>query len=516
MHKYLKTLRLCLGGVIIASTFLTGCHGQNHAPETVASDIWQSKKLRDIQLESKTITLKDGRELAYEQGLIAVPQNRRAGTSAMMNVEFFRFKAKETAPKGVPPVFIMNGGPGHTGLQEDLENPGYYEFFLERYTEFADVIVPGQRGFGTSGDTPCDPIDTLPLSDLVDREKRFDNFKRATISCQKKWAATEFDITGMNVVEAAADIGDLVESLGYEQVQLWGNSFGSHLGLAALRTNPALFARATFGALEGFDHTYDVPSQTVATMERILSEAETSDALKSLIPEGGLLNAYQDLINLADKTPIPVEIVNPTTEKPDVIALNGDDFRDLVRGYSGRPFFRYRMHTWPQDLLTILGGDYTEAAQTHIEQYHYMRLSRAAYYHYDCGSGVSEARGKIIRNDPAADLIGETWRDLDVDCEAWGADLGEDFRTDFKSNVPVVLIHGTWDMGTSYENVHEVSQFFEQHKVVTVEGGSHGAMREAEENGNGFTEALEVWMRTGDWEEIPTRIELPALSWKAP
>ena len=122
----------------------------------------------------------------------------------------------------------------------------------------------------------------------------------------------------------------------------------------------------------------------------------------------------------------------------------------------------------------------------------------------------------MLRSDPGANLVGPLWEYYDTNCAPWNADLGEDFRTPFSTKIPTLLVHGNWDTSTPYENAMEVRSFFRNHRFVHVEGGSHGAFREANEDVPGFREQVHHWLATGRFNEIPERVTLPPLQWRAP
>ena len=483
---------------------------------TLACQAPHDAPLRHVTLVEETLTLPDSTTRTYERGFLSVPLNRTRGTADTLALEFFRFPRDADVPAGVPPIVLLRGGPGSETMGPLLERDWYFPELLAPYTEIADVIVPGQRGFYTSGATPCDPIPTLPIEEALDPERRQTALQTGAAACRQKWETAGLDLTGFNVKEAAADVVDLARSLGYDQVQLMGVSFGSHWGLTVLRYHPDVVARATFGALEGPDHTYDSPSGILAALERIAAAAEAAPALQPHLPEAGLLNAYRALIDRADATPIPVTTTHPETGAPVAMTLDGDAFRLLARGYSRGTTFRFALPAWPLDLLTMLDGSYEEAAERILRVHLYSDLDDAAYYQIDCASGISAARGAVLRNDPAAATVGATWSDYDTLCEPWDADLGNTFRTAFTSDVPVVLVQGNWDTSTPYENAQELRNFFRDHHFIHVEGGSHGALREANEDVDGFQEALHHWMATGSYEHLPERVDLPPVPWRAP
>jgi len=472
--------------------------------------------LRQQTLTSETAIGEDSTLVNYERGVIQVPINRATHSEQTWDVEFVRFKRAATASPDTPPIFILRGGPGSESGTQLLEDPGYYAYFIEPYTQITDVIIPGQRGLQTSGATPCDPIEPLTFEQALNDEARQAARSAALDLCRKKWEAEGVDLTGFNIIEMAGDVYDIARGLGYEKIQLIGQSFGSHWGMATLRYYPDLIARATLSGLEGPDHTYDMPGHVLATLERIAASAEASPELAPYIPEQGLLEAYRELIQRADETPIQVSLESPDSGEMITISLDGDDLRSFTRGYSRGTSWRFIMPAWPLDILALLDGNFSYAARSLVRDHLFTRLRDAAYYQIDCASGISQERGKILRSDLAADLVGPLWEYYDSHCSAWDADLGEDFRAPFSTDVPALLINGDWDTSTPYENAQEVRSYFQNHRFVHVRGGSHGAFREAREDVDGFREQVYQWLETGSYTHIPETVTLPPMQWRAP
>ncbi len=499
---------------VLAAAFLSsGCdrNGADMISEQSAGPVAE----RDLVVFDEQLNLEDGRQLVIQRGVITVPTNRSTVADSTIGVEFFRILRNAAAPEGAPPIFLLRGGPGFPGLQPLLDRPGYFENLLEPYTEVSDLIVVGQRGFGTSHATPCEAGSELSVVEAMDHTVRSAAIIAAARACREKWEGRGLDLTGFNVNEMAADVAELSKALGYSQVQLVGVSFGSHWGMTIIRRYPSLIARATFGGLEGPDHTYDMPAGVKGALERIAASAESSEELRSSIPEKGLLAAYQDLIDRVAADPIEVRTTHPATEEAVTVTLDADAFRTLTGGYSRGTSFRYLMAAWPLDLLTLLAGDYEAGARRILSVRADLELNDAAFYQIDCASGISKQRGERLRNDPAAALVGPLWEFYDTACTPWNADLGEAFRADFTTRVPTVLVHGNWDTSTPYENAIELLPSFRNHRFVHVEGGSHGALREAQEDVDGFREALTKWWSTGDFSHLPERVELPPMRWQS-
>ena len=454
--------------------------------------------------------------MTIDRGMIGVPLLRGADGGSTIDVEFFRLPKAKSAPEGVPPIFILKGGPGFESAREDLEDPGYIEYFLQSYQGMADVIIPGQRGFGSSFDTSCKDTERLSLNIAKDQRKRAEHFIEGLKACKARWEKEGIDLNGFNALEAARDVIDIARALNYEKIQLVGNSFGSHWAMAILREDPELIERATLSGMEGPNHTYDIPSHQLAALRRISKSVESSSAFKDIIPKEGLLASYEQVIQRADQNPITIDVEDPETGESVSVDLVAKSFRELARGYSGSLAFRHRMYSWPLDILNLLEGNYTEAAKEIAWEWTDNEIEPLAYYHYDCGSGIDSNRKDQILNDPALAVIGNTQEYYFASCPHWEIDLGDSYRKNFETSVPTLIVHGDWDMNTPIENAKELLPFFKDSKFVRVEGGSHGAMREAQEDIPGFRDQVYDWIKTGDYSGLPDDLILPPLDWKAP
>ena len=501
----MRTLSLQIG-LAASLLLLTAC-----SPRAIS----QSTPPRQLEIVEETVTWEDGMSATFDRGIAEFPANRRTGSTATVPVEVVRFARNAEAPQGVPPMVYLQGGPGYGSIYEFLDDSRFYTRTLQPLLAITDVILVGQRGFGPSA-MPCEDREPLSLSESFDDAAREQAWQSGLERCRQAWEAAGRDLDGINVVEAAADVADAVQALGYSQVQLYGMSFGSHHGLVILQNHPELVARATLGALEGPDHTVDSPDGLLAGLSAIAAEAEASPALRDHIPPEGLLAAYQNLIHRADAEPITVHTQNPDTDAPITLQLDGDDFRELSGGVTRGLKFRFIMPAWPLDLLTMLDGDYRFAARRIFRLNTSTGLDPAAVYAYDCASGISRDRRTRYRQSPAIDMVGQTWHEHETDCAPWGVDLGEAFRAGADIGVPTVLLHGTWDMNTPFANAQELRPALQNHHFVAIEGGSHGAVREATEAVEGFGDTLLHWYATGDWSQIPERVELPPLEWEAP
>jgi pimeloyl-ACP methyl ester carboxylesterase len=473
---------------------------------------------RTLELEQEVMKLENGGVAIADRGMIVVPLKRFSPGSRMIEVEVYRFPAEDSVAGARPPIFRLFGGPGFTGLGPSLKRRGYYEAAIRPFTRLADLVVVGQRGIGSSvPNTTCPLLPRIPAGRRVSDAEAAAHIRDGSKQCRARWERDGYDLTGFNVVEAAADVDDVRRALGYDQITIWGGSFGSHWGMAIMRYHPGIVARAVLTGMEGPDHTYDMPSGVLNALSRMAAEAEQSPQLQGLVPAGGLIAAFDSVVTRLEREPLTVPVKLETATDSTVVWLDADRIRELAYGYSARASSRAGMRTWPADVMLLYRGEYSEAATAIARRSHgFRQLPTASFFMLDCGSGISRERHASLEGDPAVRLVGDLGWYYDTACPMWGADLGEEFRQNFTSALPTVIVHGTWDTSTPYENAVELAPFFTNSHFVTVDGGSHGALGEAIDANGAFRTALEQFVMTGDMSRLPEEVQLPPIDWAVP
>ncbi len=143
-------------------------------------------------------------------------------------------------------------------------------------------------------------------------------------------------------------------------------------------------------------------------------------------------------------------------------------------------------------------------------------MSTASFWVLDSSSGITAKRRAEFESDPAMKIVGSTFQHYSMGSPPWQVDLGDKFRENFVTEIPTVIVHGTWDTSTPYENATELRPYFKQCKFITVHRGSHGALNEARQRHPGFTDHLSTFLKTGSSSGLPDEIEMPAPKWVVP
>ena len=309
---------------------------------------------------------------------------------------------------------------------------------------------------------------------------------------------------------------DVSVALGYEKIQIWGGSFGSHWGMAVMRYHPAIVTRAVLRGMEGPDHTYDMPGWVLNALKRMAASAEQHPRLKEVVPDGGLIAAFEAVIARVEQEPVVVKVRDPSTTDSVEVTFDARAVRGLAYGYTSRTSSRRGMPAWPADILALYDGNFTRAAWLLVRRAGGGGTRTASFFMLDCGSGISPQRHATLRNDPGAKVVGDLGWWYDTACPPWGADLGDEFRKNFDTEIPTVIVQGNWDTSTPFENALELVPHFKNSRFVVINGGSHGALGEALDASPEFRDALYRFVKTGDMSALPEQVDLPPINWVVP
>ena len=464
-----------------------------------------------IFLYPERILLKNGGFAVADRGLMFVPTNRSDPKSSVIGIEVYRFMASKKAKPDTPPIFFLHGGPSFGGLESSLAWSGTFEERWQPLMDISDVVVVGQRGIGSSKpNTIIDTKTNFPLDREVTEEEAAAALQKVCAKEKAFWESEGLDLSGLTVIQAAADVNDVREALGYEKIIIWGGSFGSHWGMTVMRNYPGIVARAILRGMEGPNHTYDHPGYLWDVYEQVAAEAERAPELREFIPEGGLIEAMKTVIERVEKTPVKVTVTDPKTRKPQNVLFTGREVRRMARGYSGG------LAAWPSDVISLYRGDFNKAARRALQRQASTSFTTASFFMLDHGSGITPEREAEIKTDPSVKILGDINWYYTVTREVWGSDLGDEFRQNFETDIPTVIVQGTWDTSTPYENALELAPYFKNSKFIPVIRGPHGTIRAAMEVSEPFRKGIMHFAASGDMSELPDKVEMPPVKWVLP
>src|SRR5262245_12450752 len=471
-----------------------------------------SRKAGEVVIESASMTSTQTGAINYELGTLYVPENRADPKSRLIGVGFARIRALQ--PTGAPPTFHLPGGPGQSFLPILKQGKAtYWLRTIALYRRVSDVVIVDQRGFSERGDVlkyryratekPLDQPDSIIRSVALNVE-----LARAAMA---EYANKGVDLRGYTIKECADDVNDLRKALGYDRITLVATSFGSQWSFAVMRRHPDMVMRALLSGVEPLDYGYDMPSHVFAAIQRMWWEAEKDPRIKPYLPEGGLAAAAREVLRRLDRAPVNATVKAPgwTPGEAPTITLGPEDFRrSFQRGTNG-----------PAILLSLYHEQYDSWAWSALAG----RRSREAELLVigpliDTGLGVTPRREYLLRTDAGTEFLGQwNFDSYLATADIWPTpDVGDEFRTETVSLIPVVFAQGDWDTNTPVENALNIAPYFPNGRLIIATHGGHGVIDPIADSLPGVFETLLEFLRTGGAANLPARVTMPAPEFNAP
>ncbi|RKG92346.1 alpha/beta fold hydrolase [Corallococcus terminator] len=419
---------------------------------------------QSLQLQPYAFQARDGRSVQAELGTVTVPLRHARPEGPGLPLRFVRFKS--TSPSPAAPIVYLAGGPGGSGI-EAARNVRFELFLALR--EVADVIALDQRGTGQSDPHPdLEQRWAIPLEQRMDEALLTTTVKKAAAEASRTWATAGVDLGAYTTEESADDLEVLRKALGAPKLNLWGISYGTHLGLAYLRRHGQRVDHAILAGIEGPDDTWKRPAHAEALLERwevvLRAEGERGPGLRPRLAK---------LLKSLKREPRTVALTDPAKGERHTWRVSHFDLQRAT-------FESLRDPATFRRFLTLLpaleAGDYAPLAP-------FARQLREGWLGpmslaMDAASGVSPARHALIQREAAKALLGGSANPgaLRAGDVPGVGDLGESFRGPLKAEVPVLLISGTLDGRTSPDNAEALRPGLSQAAHLVLVGAGHDGL----------------------------------------
>ena len=444
--------------VLIVLTALLDCAAQEQRRE---GEIWFEQIKAEV----------GGQTYEGERGHLMVRENRKNPQSNLIELVFVRLKSTSDKP-GYPTVYL-DGGPGSsaTGI---ASVPDYMRAF-QKLREVGDVILLDQRGVGRSRpNLTFLTQESLPTDVFADREVALKAFKERAKTAADHFRSKGVDILAYNTIESANDVGDLRKALGVEKVNLVGFSYGTHLGLACIRYHGKNLNRVVLIGTEGPDHTDKLPSTSDASIKRLSAIVARDPEIGAKMPD--LTGTLKRILDRLEKEPVTVSITNQRTRQPVYVKVGKMGLQFLIMRDLGDT---NDLPIFPLWFYTMDKGDYSILKRFVERRYNQFSggLSVMTLV-MDISSGVSKARQKQIQKEAGTALLGDIVNfPISQMGDVFGnPDLGDEFRSQIKTDVPTLFVSGVLDNNTQPFQADEVRKSFKNSTHLVIDNAGHESM----------------------------------------
>lgn len=407
------------------------------------------------KFEPYVFKTQDGKSIDAELGSFTVPENRTRPNARNLTIRFVRFKS--TSAKPGHPIVYLAGGPGGSGI--GALSTGRFAI-ANALREFGDVIAYDQRGINQSEpDTRCTEEYLMAPGEALERGRAGAVMAEAVRRCAARLSSV--DTTTLNTRENAADLNDLRAALGAQKLILWGISYGTHLGIAAMRYHPEAIDRVILAGIEGPDDTYKLPSDQQTLLEEIAR----------LAPQHDLLASINNVLRELEARPKRVTLTHPVSGASAELVVNKLDFQrvlaDTLAGpesFAALPDFATRVEKGDWTALGLAAGRGRSGTAPYL-------MSIAM----DCASGISTVRAQRIAAEAKTTLLGDAINlpFPEVCAGVKFADAGDAFRGPIVSDTPALLISGTLDGRTRPRQAEELRMTMPNAQHLVIVGAGH-------------------------------------------
>lgn len=292
-----------------------------------------------------------------ECGFLLVPENRSDPNSRIIRLHLLRFQSASDQP-AADPLIVLNGGPGSPGAP--VVASLLYDFMGMAWRAEREVIYIDQRGSNFSipslqcTEGSIDPEQFVGLQYTAQAELEWANLR----ACYETLTAQGINLMAYNLIESAADINDLRLALGYDQVNLYGFSYGSLLAMTVMRNYPEGVRSVVLDAIlpPGVDLRCEKPRCIQGALDALFSACAADTACHAAYPElERVFYAVADRLRAA-----PVQIPLTFLGEPYQVTLDDLKFvNHLVHNLQLDAIGRL-----PAEIYAAYQGDYSAPAET--------------------------------------------------------------------------------------------------------------------------------------------------------
>ncbi|MBA6349152.1 alpha/beta hydrolase [Colwellia sp. BRX8-9] len=451
----------------------------------------------------KEIQFKSGEQsvMAYE-GSIQVLENRNDKNSRTIPLTYVRFPA--TGNKKGSPIVYLSGGPGGSGIST-AQYPNFRFPLFMALREFGDVIALDQRGTGKSHIVPkCESKKSLPLNERLSESQVTKIYRAAATECVEFWNKKGADVLGYTTVQSAHDLNDLRKHLQADKLTLWGISYGTHLALASLKVMENHIDKMVLASAEGLNQTVKLPARTEGYFKRLQQAINQQPKAKAEYPD--VIGLVKRVNRKLEANPITVTMPQKDGE-PIEFLFQKSHMQGIASAMISDP------HRYVSMLLQIYSGidsGITAMLPSVIERAGFMD-SKISFdimsFGMDVASGVSDERLNLIEQQAPASLVGKmlNFPMPHLNKVIPNLDLGDDFRTKPKSDVPTLLLTGTLDGRTYVQSQYEATAGLSNLTKVTVNNAGHNLFMVSPK----VTETIKIFLSDKPVEDKEIEFTLP-------
>ena len=419
-------------------------------------------------------------------GYVTVPEdhNDPTGPTIRIAVGILKDRSENHQPD---PVIVLAGGPG----EKVMENAAALEMVLGPIHPNRDLIVFDQRGVGLS-EPALECLELVPtyisLLNEADPEVIEESIFSMWIGCHDRLVSEGHNLSAYNTVQNAADVDAIRRVLGYDQVNLYGGSYGSLLAQATMRDFPNGIRSVIIDSVLPLEKSLfvDASITTSNAILHLLDACVADEACNAAYPD--LHGVLYEVIDRLNAEPVPITVTNP---------LDGQSYDALLTGdgvLSNLVTFLYITEiipVLPQAIADVHNGDYQLMTQLSSTKLALLEaLSRGMMFSVMCAEDLIGKQPQDLLDNWATlprQLTGNGDPEVLIEnsifniCENWSVDEADPrVKQPLVSDIPTLVLAGEFDPVTPPEYGRLVAGYLENSYFFEFAGLGHSVIPDNE------------------------------------
>ncbi len=402
-----------------------------------------------------------GNRKDFQCGTLSVAENPDQVNGRKIDLNIVRLPALSHSPKP-DPVFVLAGGPG----QASTEIVNAVSPWMRLVNRERDFVFVDQRGTGKSN-----PLDCLGPDDIdftLDYQQQVEQQKQSLKTCLQDYEA---DLPFYTTPYAADDIAAVSKALAYQQINLWGASYGTRFALEIMRRHSSLVRSAVLDSVApvGINLPQYLLPDADKALQALIDVCHQQQACAERYPN--LSEQTRQLIAQLDSEPRQLSVVHPLKGEPFEIYLDGQVFASLLRlGL----YMRDLSPTIPLIIDSAINNNFTPLMTLlSLSEEVSGGISLGLQQTILCAEDVANIQQEVaIAEDSILQL--KSLASVEEICEFWPqGKLPDDYFEPLSSDLPTLLLSGELDPVTPPRWGEKAAQTLSQHLHVVVAGAHH-------------------------------------------
>jgi len=403
--------------------------------------------------------------IAARCGTLRVPEDRehpQSGSIALRVAVVPALNRRSTAA----PMFLLAGGPGQSAMQVYVALSSAFARINRNHA----IVLLDQRGTGNSSAQTCEypeewqqPADPMPA------------LRKATADCLAKLGQrVRFYTTGI----AVRDLDEMRAALGYEQIDLYGASYGTRVAELYMRRYPA---RVHAVILDGVTYPEQIigvetPQDGENALNLVIARCRQAPDCAATYPD--LQQDLESLLRQFGPQKVMVTIDDPNSGLPLEIEFNHRILSSALRFLS---YSAMQASLLPALIHEAAHGKLRPLASQSIMNARQIgdQLANGMQYSVICSedepyfAAANVDRAAMARTYQGTELVDA----LQEICKLWPrGPVDADLHAPLHSDIPTLLLSGEADPVTPPADAERAAVGLTRHRQLMLKGEGHGQL----------------------------------------